>query len=140
MADKRLQSHNAARPRRRFKPPLRLAVNPYYIGGLGVLVASVFVVWSYFGFSTFRSTLLEAADRQGRALLESLVQATEVTAQANQYIRLQQIQILSDKAALDVRVRNNLVMGELRPFELWGVKKTFPFNLIDVGVGLKGYF
>ena len=44
---------------------------------------------------------------------------------------------LGQKAAFDVRVRYNLVMGELRPFLIWGVEKTFPFNLIDVGVGLK---
>jgi len=75
-------------------------INPYYIGGLGLLVATVFAVWAYFGFSAFRSTLLQAAERQGRALLESLIQATEVTAQANQFMRLQQIQILSDKASL----------------------------------------
>jgi len=81
-------------------PPIRVPINPYYIGGLGVLVAAVFIVWGYFGFSAFRSSLLEAADRQGRALLESLIQATEVTAQANQFMRLQQIQILSDKASL----------------------------------------
>jgi hypothetical protein len=46
----------------------------------------------------------------------------------------------SDKVALDIRGRYNLIMGELRPFELWGVKKTFPFNLIDIGMGLKAYF
>ena len=44
---------------------------------------------------------------------------------------------LGDKAALDLRVRYNVVMGELRPFLVWGVEKTFPFNLIDIGVGFK---
>lgn len=44
---------------------------------------------------------------------------------------------LGNKAALDLRVRYNIVMGELRPFLVWGVEKTFPFNLIDVGVGIK---
>lgn len=82
------------------RPPIRVPINPYYIGGLGVLVAAVFIVWGYFGFSASRSSLLQAADRQGRALLESLIQATEVTAQANQFMRLQQIRILTDKASL----------------------------------------
>jgi len=80
--------------------PIRVPVNPYYIGGLGLLVAAVFVIWGYLGFSAFRSSLFQAVDREGRALLESLIQATEVTARANQYMRLQQIQILSDKASL----------------------------------------
>lgn len=44
---------------------------------------------------------------------------------------------LGNKAAIDLRVRYNLVMGELRPFLVWGVEKTFPFNLVDVGVGIK---
>lgn len=44
---------------------------------------------------------------------------------------------LGEKAAIDVRTRYNIVFGELRPFLAWGIEKTFPFNLIDVGVGLK---
>jgi opacity protein-like surface antigen len=44
---------------------------------------------------------------------------------------------MGDKAALDVRVRYNIVMGELRPFLIWGIGKTYPFNLIDIGVGIK---
>ena len=44
---------------------------------------------------------------------------------------------LGGKAALDLRVRYNIVMGELRPFLVWDVEKTFPFNLIDLGVGIK---
>lgn len=44
---------------------------------------------------------------------------------------------LGDKAALDLRARYNVIMGELRPFLVWGVEKTFPFNLIDIGVGFK---
>jgi len=90
-------SGGKGKPRR---VPIRVPVNPYYIGGLGLLVAAVFVIWGYYGFNAFRSSLLQAVDREGRALLESLVQATEVTARANQYMRLQQIQILSDKASL----------------------------------------
>ena len=44
---------------------------------------------------------------------------------------------LGDKAALDVRARYNIVMGELRPFLVWGIEKTYPFNLIDIGAGIK---
>ena len=44
---------------------------------------------------------------------------------------------VGDNAAIDLRLRYNVVMGELRPFLVWGVEKTYPFNLIDVGVGFK---
>ncbi len=44
---------------------------------------------------------------------------------------------MGDKAALDVRLRYNIVMGELRPFLIWGIEKTYPFNLIDIGAGIK---
>ena len=44
---------------------------------------------------------------------------------------------LGENAALDLRIRYNLVMGELRPFLVWGIEKTFPFNLVDIGLGLK---
>jgi opacity protein-like surface antigen len=44
---------------------------------------------------------------------------------------------VTEKAAIDLRVRYNVVMGELRPFLVWDVEKTYPFNLIDVGIGLK---
>ena len=45
----------------------------------------------------------------------------------------------SPKAALDLRVRYNVIIGELRPFLNWGVKKTHPFHLFDIGAGLKFY-
>ncbi len=44
---------------------------------------------------------------------------------------------MGDKAALDVRLRYNIVMGELRPFLIWGIEKTYPINLIDIGAGIK---
>ncbi|MDE2799340.1 MAG: outer membrane beta-barrel protein [Gemmatimonadota bacterium] len=44
---------------------------------------------------------------------------------------------MGDKAALDLRARYNIVMGELRPFLVWGIEKTYPFNLIDIGAGIK---
>jgi PAS domain S-box-containing protein len=70
------------------------------VGGLGLLIAAIFVIWGNIGYNAFRSSLLAAVDRQGRALLESLIQSTEVTAQANQFMRLQQIRNLADQAEL----------------------------------------
>ncbi len=92
------------------RPPIRVPINPWYVGGLGVLIAVMFVVWGYIGYNAFRSSLLQAADRQGRALLESLLQSTEVTAQANQFMRLQQIRNLADQAAL---IAARAVTGEI---------------------------
>ena len=40
-------------------------------------------------------------------------------------------------AAVDLRARYSLVLGELRPFGLWGIDKTHPFHLFDIGLGLK---
>lgn len=82
------------------RPPIRVPINPWYVGGLGVLIAAMFVIWGYVGYNAFRTSLLQAADRQARALLESLIQSAEVTAQANQFMRLQQIRNLADQAAL----------------------------------------
>jgi hypothetical protein len=45
----------------------------------------------------------------------------------------------SERAALDLRVRYNFVLGELRPFAVWGIEKTSFFHLLDVGAGLKFY-
>ena len=41
------------------------------------------------------------------------------------------------KAAVDLRARYSLVLGELRPFGLWGIERTHPFHLFDIGLGLK---
>lgn len=46
----------------------------------------------------------------------------------------------SEVFAFDLRGRYNFVLGELRPFEDWGVKKAASLNMIDVGVGMKLYF
>ena len=46
---------------------------------------------------------------------------------------------LSPRAALDLRARYNVIVGELRPFLNWGVHKAYPFHLFDVGVGVKFY-
>jgi hypothetical protein len=43
--------------------------------------------------------------------------------------------------AIDLRARHNIVAGDLRPMQAWGVtEKTFPLQLLDVGAGLKFYF
>jgi hypothetical protein len=46
---------------------------------------------------------------------------------------------VSEKAAIDLRGRYNFIFGQLRPFRDWGLKSTFPFSIIDIGVGLKFY-
>ena len=47
---------------------------------------------------------------------------------------------IADNWALDLRARYNVVIGELRPMELWGIKRTFPIQLVDLTAGLKFYF
>jgi len=79
---------------------IRVQINTWYVGGLGILIAGIFIIWAYLGYTAFRSSLLASVDRQGRALLESLIQSAEVTAQANQFMRLQQIRNLADQAAI----------------------------------------
>ena len=45
----------------------------------------------------------------------------------------------SDHFAVDLRARWNLSMGQLRPFEDWGILQTFPIQSVNVMVGFK-YF
>lgn len=47
---------------------------------------------------------------------------------------------ITNSVALDVRARYNFIIGELRPFEDWKLKKVFPLQLVDLGVGLKIFF
>ncbi len=42
--------------------------------------------------------------------------------------------------AVDLRVRYNMMIGDLRPMEDWGISETFPMQAVDVGAGLKLYF
>ncbi len=45
----------------------------------------------------------------------------------------------SDKFLVDFRIRWNVSMGELRPYEDWDLKKTFPIFSFNLMVGIK-YF
>lgn len=46
-----------------------------------------------------------------------------------------------DNVAIDLRLRYNMVIGDLRPMYDWGVEnKTFPMHLLDIGAGVKFYF
>lgn len=47
---------------------------------------------------------------------------------------------IADNWALDVRVRYNFIVGEMRPLLLWNLDRIFPLQLIDLGVGMKFYF
>jgi len=43
--------------------------------------------------------------------------------------------------AVDLRARYNIAIGDLRPMLAWGIEeKTFPLQMLDLGVGLKFYF
>lgn len=46
---------------------------------------------------------------------------------------------VSGGVSLDLRVRYNAAIGEIKPRELWGIKNTFPIQAVDVGVALKFY-
>ena len=41
---------------------------------------------------------------------------------------------------LDLRLRYNLIFGEVNPLTAWDLHKAFPIGTIDVGVSLKYYF
>lgn len=45
-----------------------------------------------------------------------------------------------DNVAVDIRARYNFVVGQLRPLEEWGLKETFPLQMLDLGGGLRFYF
>ena len=43
------------------------------------------------------------------------------------------------QAALDIRARYNVVVGELRSMEAYGLTNVWPLQMIDVGIGIKYY-
>ena len=45
----------------------------------------------------------------------------------------------SEHFLVDLRLRYNAILGELRPLEDWGLEKSFPMQALDVAVGFK-YF
>lgn len=45
----------------------------------------------------------------------------------------------SERFLIDFRLRWNVLMGELRPYEDWGLKKAFPIQCLNLMVGFK-YF
>ena len=45
-----------------------------------------------------------------------------------------------DNVAVDLRARYNMVIGELRPMEDWGIQEAFTLQAVDLGAGLKVYF
>lgn len=47
--------------------------------------------------------------------------------------------VTSARFLIDVRGRYNIILGELRPLEDWGLLKTFPLQAFDLVVGFK-YF
>lgn len=47
---------------------------------------------------------------------------------------------LGSSLALDIRVRYHAILGDMRPFEDWGLKEIFPVQMVDVGVGIRYIF
>ena len=47
--------------------------------------------------------------------------------------------VTSERFLIDIRGRYNIMLGELRPLEDWGLLKTFPLQAFDLVVGFK-YF
>jgi hypothetical protein len=45
----------------------------------------------------------------------------------------------SERFVVDMRVRWNVSMGQLRPFEDWGLLQTFPIQSVNFMIGFK-YF
>ena len=44
---------------------------------------------------------------------------------------------LTSRIHLDLRLRYNLILGSMRPFEDWGIKEVFPVQMLDFRFGLK---
>ncbi len=47
---------------------------------------------------------------------------------------------LTPTIALDVRGRYHFILGELRPYDAWGLNKAFPLQMYDLSAGFKFYF
>ena len=45
-----------------------------------------------------------------------------------------------NNVAVDIRARYNMMIGNFRPMEDWGLEETFPLQMFDIGAGLKFYF
>jgi len=45
-----------------------------------------------------------------------------------------------DNVSVDIRGRYNMMIGTFRPMEDWGLKETFPLQMLDIGAGFKFYF
>ncbi len=47
--------------------------------------------------------------------------------------------LVNDRAAIDVRSRWHLIIGELRQMESYGVARTWPLGFFDIGLSMKYY-
>ena len=47
---------------------------------------------------------------------------------------------LTSTIALDLRGRYHMLITELRPYDEWGLNKSFPLQMMDLSAGLKFYF
>ena len=47
---------------------------------------------------------------------------------------------LTPTIALDVRGRYHFILSELRPYDVWGLDKAFPLQMVDLSAGFKFYF
>ncbi len=48
--------------------------------------------------------------------------------------------VASERFVVDLRLRYNVTLGELRPLEDWGLEKVFPMQAVDLVAGVKYYW
>lgn len=104
--------------------------NPYLVGGVGFFgfthKVSGLIFPGQTGTSIDQSIQLEAYEDQVPALTFTVGGGASIAS--------------SERFLIDVRVRYNVVFGELRPLEDWGLNKAFPMQALDVLVGVKMFF
>lgn len=108
---------------------LEQGANPYVIGGVG-----------FFGFNNSVSGLVFPG-QSGTSLDTTIhLPKTEEKTAALTFSFGGGVSIVgSDRFMFDLRLRWNVIMGEIRPLEDWGLEKVFPMQAVDLTAGLK-YF
>ena len=108
---------------------LEQGANPYVIGGVGFFGSNNSVSGLIFpgqsGTSLDTTIHLPKTDEKTAALTFSFGGGVSIVG--------------SDRFMFDLRLRWNVIMGEIRPLEDWGLEKVFPMQAVDLTAGLK-YF
>ena len=104
-------------------------MTPYLSGGLGLFwyrnEVSGLIFPGQTGTTLDTSLLLPAYEDDWPALTAMLAGGVSI--------------VTSERFLIDIRGRYNIILGELRPLEDWGLLKTFPLQSFDLVVGFK-YF